>query len=76
MHVAIGSKHLTGIDLTKAMLDKLKNNFPNKNIKLICGSYFDVPFGEKIFDCAISFQTMYHFSHERKVNLYKKFASL
>lgn len=61
-----------GIDLTKAMLDKLKSNFPDKNIKLICGSYFDIPFGEKIFDCVISFQTMHHFSHERKVNLYKK----
>ena len=63
---------VTGIDLTKAMLDKLKNNFPDKNIKLICGSYFDVDFGEKTFDCAISFQTMHHFSHKRKVNLYKK----
>lgn len=54
---------VTGIDLTQSMLDKLKLNFPDKNIKLICGSYFDVPFGEKIFDCAISFQTMHHFTH-------------
>lgn len=63
---------VTGIDLTQSMLDKLKLNFPDKNIKLICGSYFDVPFGEKIFDCAISFQTMHHFTHESKINLYKK----
>ena len=63
---------VTGIDLTQAMLDKLKSNFPNKNINLICGSYFDVPFGEKTFDIAISFQTMHHFTHEKKINLYKK----
>lgn len=63
---------VTGIDLTQTMLDKLKLNFPDKNIELICGSYFDVPFGEKIFDCAISFQTMHHFTHESKINLYKK----
>ena len=63
---------VTGIDLTKAMIDKLKSNFPNKNMNLILGSYFDVPFGEKEFDIAISFQTMHHFTHERKVVLYKK----
>ena len=63
---------VTGIDLTQAMLDKLKSNFPNKNINLILGSYFDVPFGEKTFDVAVSFQTMHHFTHERKVSLYKK----
>lgn len=63
---------VTGIDLTQAMLYKLKSNFPNKNIKLICANYFDVPFGEKVFDYVISFQTMHHFSKESKVNLYKK----
>ena len=68
----IPNLEVTGIDLTKAMLDKLENNFPDRNIKLICGSYFDVPFGEKMFDCALSFQTMHHFSHESKVSLYKK----
>ena len=63
---------VTGIDLTKEMLDKLKSNFPEKNINLILGNYFDVPFGEKTFDIAISFQTMHHFTYEKKINLYKK----
>lgn len=63
---------VTGIDLTKAMLDKLKMNFPDENINLICGNYFDVPFEKETFDCAISFQTMHHFSHENKISLYKK----
>ncbi len=63
---------ITGIDLTQAMLDKLKEKYPNQSINLICGSYFDVPFGLEQFDCAISFQTMHHFSHSLKTELYKK----
>jgi len=63
---------VTGIDLTQAMLDKLKFKHPDKSMKLICGSYFDVPFGIEKYECAISFQTMHHFSHEVKSSLYKK----
>lgn len=63
---------VTGIDLTQAMLDKLKAKHPDKCMDLICGSYFDVPLGTEIFDCAVSFQTMHHFSHEAKTGLYTK----
>lgn len=63
---------VVGIDLTQAMLDKLKQKHFDKNIKLICGSYFDVPLGENMFDVAISFQTMHHFSHAEKTGLYAK----
>lgn len=63
---------ITGIDLTQAMLDKLKLKHPHKSIHLICGSYFDVPFGIEKYECTISFQTMHHFSHELKIGLYKK----
>ena len=61
-----------GIDLTQAMLDKLRQKHSDKNINLICGDYFTVDFGEKAFDCAVSFQTMHHFSHEKKTALYRK----
>ncbi len=64
--------HVTGIDLTQAMLDKLKQKYADKQISLICGSYFDVDFGKDSFDCVISFQTMHHFSHEKKIGLYNK----
>lgn len=63
---------ITGIDLTQAMLDKLKLKHPNKSIQVICGSYFEVPFGTEKYECTISFQTMHHFSHELKIRLYKK----
>lgn len=61
-----------GIDLTQAMLDKLLEKHPDKTMTLICGSYFDENFGMHEFDCAVSFQTMHHFSHEAKIGLYKK----
>ena len=63
---------VTGIDLTKAMLDKLMAKHPEKSLQLICGSYFEVPLGIAKYDCAISFQTMHHFSHAAKISLYKK----
>lgn len=53
---------VTGIDLTKAMLDKLKINFPDKNIKLICGNYFDVPLKKKYLIALYRFKlcTIFH----------------
>ena len=71
------SINVTGIDLTQAMLDKLKQKHPDKNLTLINASYFDYDFGTCKYDAAISFQTMHHFSHEDKLKLYSKiFASL
>ena len=66
---------VTGIDMTKAMLDKLLEKHPDKSLNLICEDYFKVGPGEKIFDCAISFQTMHHFSHEKKTELYRRIYS-
>lgn len=69
--------HVTGIDMTKAMLDKLRQKHPDKNISLINVSYFDYDFGACKYDTAISFQTMHHFSHEDKIKLYSRiFAAL
>ena len=63
---------VTGVDLTREMLDRLKEKHPDKNINLICGDYFTVDFGTGKFDCAVSFQTMHHFAPEKKRELYKK----
>lgn len=62
---------VTGIDLCEEMLSRLREKFEDKRINLICGDYFTSDFGSG-FDCAVSFQTMHHFSHERKTALYKK----
>ena len=62
---------VTGVDLTRPMLDKLAEKYHSKNISLICASYLGYNFGEKQYDCAISFETMHHWTHETKIKLYK-----
>lgn len=64
--------NVTGIDLTQAMLDKLKQKHPDKSMSLINSSYFDYDFGTCKYDAVISFQTMHHFSHADKIKLYSK----
>ena len=61
---------VTGVDMTAEMLALLRKKHPEKNLKLICGDYFAVDFGKEAFDCAVSFETMHHFSHDKKTALY------
>lgn len=63
---------ITGIDLSRGMLDALREKFRGKNVHLICGSYFDVPFGESCFDAAVSVESLHHFTKEAKIPLYAK----
>ena len=64
--------HVTGIDMTAAMLKLLRKKHPEKEMTLICGDYFATDFGDSLFDCAVSFETMHHFSHEKKTALYRR----
>jgi len=61
-----------GIDLSPAMLNKLRQKHLSNQIQLICDDYFEVDLGEDTFDAAISFQSMHHFSHEKKIGLYAR----
>lgn len=66
------SARVTGIDLSKGMLSELKRKLDNKDITLILGSYFDVPFGVCTFDAAVSVESLHHFTKEEKITLYTK----
>jgi tRNA (cmo5U34)-methyltransferase len=65
---------VTGIDLSQGMLGVLKEKFKNYSNKLhlICASYFDVDFGQNVFDYVISTYSLHHFSKEEKYSLYKR----
>ena len=63
---------VTGIDLSAGMLAQLQAKHPDKTMKLICDSYFDVNLGENSFECALSTYSFHHFSVEEKQGLYKK----
>ena len=62
---------VTGIDLSAGMLRALERKFPTRDLTLICGSYFDEPFGEG-FDGAVSVESLHHFTKEEKILLYRK----
>jgi len=66
------SADITGIDLSEGMLSALNNKFPDRTLHLVCGSYFDVPFGKDQFDAAVSVESLHHFSAEQKLALYQK----
>ena len=63
---------VTGIDLSEAMLNALKAKFPDKALTLVCASYFDAPFGENVYDAAVSVESLHHFTAEQKGSLYTK----
>ena len=66
------SARVTGIDLSQGMLSALKKKFVDKDITLICDSYFDVPFDVSLFDGAVSVESLHHFTKKEKVPLYAK----
>ena len=62
---------IIGIDLAAGMLRALEEKFPARDVTLICGSYFDEPFGEG-FDGAVSVESLHHFTQAEKIPLYRK----
>ena len=68
---------VTGIDMSEAMLGRLRAKLPSFDLNLVCGSYFDVPLGEERFDAAVSVESLHHFTAEQKLGLYRRlFAAL
>ena len=63
---------VTGIDLSKGMLAALREKFLDRDLTLIYGSYFDIPFGESAFDAAVSVESLHHFTQDEKIHLYTK----
>lgn len=62
---------VTGMDLSASMLGELQKKHADKNLCVICGSYFDEPFPGP-FDAMISFESLHHFTAAEKLPLFKK----
>ncbi len=67
--------HVTGIDVSEAMLSVLKAKYPGKNLQLICGNYFDAALGEEAFGYVLSTYSLHHFTKDQKLTLYQKIHS-
>ena len=66
------SAKVTGIDLAPGMLSALYEKHKEKDLALICGSYFDVDLGSDKFDAAVSVESLHHFTVAEKQPLYCK----
>ena len=66
------SAEITGIDVAPTMLQTLKEKFSRRAVKLILGSYFEVPFENNFYDAAVSVESLHHFTQEEKIPLYRK----
>lgn len=62
---------VTGVDISEAMLSRLREKHSDKRLKLINGDYFTADFGSD-FDCIVAFQTLHHFNSEKKYELFQK----
>ena len=62
---------VTGVDLCAAMLAELERKHAGRRITLICGDYFHTDLGEARFDAAVSFETLHHFTAEKKQRLFE-----
>lgn len=67
---------VVGIDLSEEMIDVLRKKHPDKNMKLMIGDYFKEPFGTACFDVAVSFETLHHFTAEKKLGLFSPMARI
>ena len=63
---------VTGIDLAEDMLSVLKEKFSDKDLTVVCGSYFDVPFEKNHYDAVVSVESLHHFTKTEKIPLYEK----
>ncbi len=69
---AVPTAKITGIDLAPGMLEALREKYPDKDLMLILGSYFDITFEENFYDAAVSVESLHHFTKEEKVPLFAK----
>ncbi len=63
---------VTGIDLSHEMLAMLSQKHAGRSLNLICADYFTYDFPEEAFDCAVAFETLHHFTADRKQQLFSK----
>ena len=63
---------VTGVDLCRTMLDELVRKHGDKQLELICADYFEADLGEGVYDAAISFETLHHFTAEKKRVVFEK----
>jgi tRNA (cmo5U34)-methyltransferase len=63
---------VTGVDLSKEMLQRLYEKHKDKHPVLVCEDYFSCDLGKERFDAVVAFETLHHFKAEKKEKLFRK----
>ena len=63
---------VTGLDIAENMLQLLRERYAGKSIHLHCNDYLNFDFGSNIYDVALSVMTLHHYTHEVKLDLYRR----
>ncbi len=63
---------VTGIDLSRQMLERLFNAYAGRALTLIHGDYFLWDMGNSCFDAVVSFETLHHFTPSKKQILFER----
>lgn len=69
---AAPNAHLTCVDLSNEMLDKLKDKYPQDAVKTIRASYLELNYGREQYDAALSSMTLHHLLPDEKRPLYRR----
>ena len=64
--------HATCIDLSGEMLARLAAKHPRRALTLVQADYFACDLGRERFDAAVAFETLHHFTLERKQELFTR----
>ena len=57
--------------MSSCALDDAKEKIGDHGV-FLCGSWFDIPLDENLFDCAISLHTIYHIDKDKQEEAVRK----
>lgn len=64
---------ITAVDISRAMLEHLRERFPEKDIQIVVGDYFTQDFGTEPYDAVITSMSLHHWTPDEKRKLYQRF---
>lgn len=66
------SLHVTGVDFTPAMLERLRDKYPDQALNLMVGDYRTIALDSERYDASVSFQTLHHLFPDEKLAFYTR----
>ncbi len=72
LYLRYPNMEVTGIDIAQNMLEIMQNRYIDKQLNIICASYFDVQVPEEAYEYVLSTYSLHHFNEEQKLIIYKK----